>query len=49
MKKFFRVIFTIGVQIFGKQYYYFRKNKEIENIPKVKVKYVAIFGGIEIK
>ena len=25
------------------------KNKKIENIPKVKVKYVAIFGGIEIK
>ncbi len=42
-----RIITVSSTPIFGG--FSFRKNKEIENIPKVKVKYVAIFGGIEIK
>ena len=42
-----RIITVSSTPIFGG--FSFGKNKEIENIPKVKVKYVAIFGGIEIK
>ena len=42
-----RIVTVSSTPIFGGLS--FRKNKDIENIPKVKVKYVAIFGGIEIK
>lgn len=42
-----RIVTVSSTPIFGGLS--FRKNKEIENIPRVKVKYVAIFGGIEIK